>query len=50
MPQGRDFEDLIHEISAKQKLAVEMIQNAMTIEGLMRLQPEAVHRLIGELS
>lgn len=50
MPPNPDFEDIVHEIAEKQKLAVELIQNAMTIEkGLMRRQAEAVQKLIGKL-
>lgn len=51
MHLDRDFEDLVHEIAEKQKLAVAMIQNAMTIEkDLMHRQAEAVHRLISKLT
>ena len=50
MPLNRDFEQIVQEISAKQKLAVELIQNAITIEkGLMHRQAEAVQKLIGRL-
>lgn len=50
MPPNRDFEEIIREIAEKQKLAVELIQNAMTIEkSLMHRQAEAVQKLIGKL-
>lgn len=50
MPPNRDFEEIVHEIAEKQKLAVELIQNAMTIEkSLMHRQAEAVQKLIGKL-
>lgn len=50
MPLNRDFEDIVYEITAKQKLAVELIQNAMTIEkGLMHRHAEAVQKLISKL-
>ncbi|HMO80022.1 MAG TPA: hypothetical protein PKD24_04455 [Pyrinomonadaceae bacterium] len=50
MPLNRDFEQIVHEIARKQKLAVELIQNAMTIEkGLMQRQAEAIQKLIGKL-
>jgi len=50
MPPNRDFEEIVHEIAEKQKLAVELIQYAMTIEKrLMHRQAEAVQKLIGKL-
>lgn len=51
MRSDGDFADLVHEIAEKQKRAVEMIQNAMTIEKtLMHRQAEKVQRLISKLS
>jgi hypothetical protein len=50
MPPNRDFEEIVHEIAEKQKLAVGLIQNAMTIEkSLMHRQAEAVQKLIDKL-
>lgn len=50
MPPNDDFEQVVHEIAEKQRLAVELIQNAMMIEkSLMHLQAEAVQKLIGKL-
>lgn len=50
MPPNNDFEQIVHEIAEKQRLAVELIQNAMTIEkNLMHRQAEAVQKLIGKL-
>ena len=50
MPLNKDFEHIVHEITAKQKRAVELIQHAMTIEkGLMHRQAETVRKLVDKL-